>query len=66
MIALNSENNSGNSRFPAEMPAKDKKPCPHGAIENVVKNEIEVKPAANPLKPADTDAINTEFAKKKL
>ena len=54
------------SRFPAEMPARDKKSLNHGAIEDVVVNEINVKPASNPVTPYDTDRLNSEFAKEKM
>ena len=60
---MNKENKSNPSRFPAEMPMDDKKTYDHGVIENVVKNEIDIKPATNPVKPANTDSLNTEFAK---
>lgn len=50
-------------RFPDEMPSGEKKQYNHGAIENVVRNEIDIKPATNPAKPHSTDSLNTEFAK---
>ncbi len=58
------DNKSKPSRFPEEMPADSKKSYDHGVIEDVVKNEIEPASATNPIKPADTDSLNTEFAKK--
>lgn len=51
------------SRFPEEMPNGQKKQYDHGVIENVVRNEIDIKPATNPVKPCNTDYLNTEFAK---
>jgi len=51
------------TRFPEEMPGGAKKQYDHGAIENVVRNEIDIKPATNPVKPHSTDSLNTEFAK---
>ena len=51
------------SRFPQEMPADKKTQYDHGVIDNVVRNEIDIKPAQNPAKPQSTDSLNTEFAK---
>lgn len=51
------------TRFPAEMPAGTPKTYDHGVIEDVVKHEVEPTSATNPVKPADTDYLNTEFAK---
>jgi len=51
------------ARFPQEMPAENKKNYDHGVIENVVRNEIDIKSATNPVKPHSTDNLNTEFAK---
>ncbi|MBQ4568472.1 MAG: hypothetical protein IJA62_00195 [Ruminococcus sp.] len=59
-----SDNKKTPSRFPEEMPADSKKNYNHGVIEDVVKNEIEPASSTNPVKPADTDKLNTEFAKK--
>ncbi len=61
---MDKDNKANPSRFPQEMPADNKKDYSHGVIENVVKNEIEAPLAKNPVKPADTDSLNTEFAKK--
>lgn len=60
---MNRDNKKEPSRFPEEMPSDSKKQYDHGVIESVVKREIEPKSATNPAKPADTDSINTEFAK---
>ena len=51
------------TRFPQEMPGDNRKTYDHGVIEDVVKHEIEPTSATNPAKPADTDYLNTEFAK---
>ena len=60
---MNNENKKFPTRFPNEMPAGDKKSFDHGAIESVVRNEIDIKFATNPAKPHNTDSLNTEFAK---
>ena len=60
---MNGNNKAEPTRFPQEMPEKNKKTYGHGVIEDVVRNEIEPASAANPVKPADTDCINSEFAK---
>lgn len=54
------------SKFPQEMPQDNKKPISHGAIVDVVTKEIDAPSAKNPIKPLDTDAVNTEFAKQAL
>lgn len=51
------------SRFPEEMPAGENKKLNHGVIVDVVQSEVCPPSATNPVKPADTDSINTEFAK---
>lgn len=58
--------NTDPSRFPQEMPQGENKPLRHGVIVDVVTKEIEAPPATNPIKPLDTDAVNTEFAKQAL
>ncbi|MBQ9743172.1 MAG: hypothetical protein IJV88_05830 [Ruminococcus sp.] len=60
---MNKEN-SNPSVFPDEMPAGEDKKFRHGVIVDVVTNEIYPKPSANPAQPADTDSLNTEFAKR--
>lgn len=60
---MNNDNKNSSSRFPQEMPADNKKQYEHGVIEDVVRNEIDIKSATNPVKPNNTDALNTEFAK---
>lgn len=60
---MDNKNTKAPSRFPQEMPADSKKQYDHGTIENVVRNEIDIKPATNPAKPHSTDSLNTEFAK---
>ncbi len=57
------DNKKHPSKFPEEMPADSKKKYDHGVIENVVRHEIEPTSATNPATPADTDSLNTEFAK---
>jgi hypothetical protein len=54
------------SRYPAEIPMGDNKKFDHGVIVDVVQNEIYPKSSTNPITPADTDSINTEFAKQKM
>ena len=54
------------SRYPAEIPMGDNKKFDHGVIVDVVQNELCPKSATNPVTPADTDSINTEFAKQKM
>ncbi len=58
-----SEDKSRPTRFPQEMPADNKKDYGHGVIEDVVKHEVEPTSATNPAMPANTDYLNTEFAK---
>lgn len=60
---MDNKNENKPGRFPEEMPAGSKKNYDHGVIENVVRNEIDIKPATNPVKPHSTDNLNTEFAK---
>lgn len=60
---MNDKDQSRPTRFPQEMPAENNKEYKHGVIEDVVKHEIEPTSATNPAKPADTDYLNTEFAK---
>ncbi len=60
---MNNDSKNSPSRFPQEMPADNKKQYDHGVIEDVVRNEIDIKSATNPAKPMSNDALNTEFAK---
>ena len=60
---MDNKNEKNPARFPEEMPASTKRQYDHGVIENVVRNEIDIKSATNPAKPHSTDSINTEFAK---
>lgn len=60
---MDNENKKSPSRFPDEIPTQNKKHYDHGVIEDVVRNEIDIKSATNPIKPMSTDSINTEFAK---
>lgn len=60
---MNDDSKNSPARFPEEMPADNKKQYEHGVIEDVVRNEIDIKSATNPAKPHSTDALNTEFAK---
>lgn len=60
---MENKNEKTPTRFPEEMPAGNKRDYDHGTIENVVRNEIDIKPATNPAKPLSTDNLNTEFAK---
>ncbi|MBQ8000101.1 MAG: hypothetical protein IJ298_02650 [Ruminococcus sp.] len=54
------------SRFPEEIPTGDNKKLDHGVIVDVVQNELCPPGATNPAKPADTDSLNTEFAKQAM
>ncbi|MBE6734753.1 MAG: hypothetical protein E7563_05385 [Ruminococcaceae bacterium] len=54
------------SRYPEEIPMGDRKEFRHGVIVDVVQNEVCPKSATNPVTPADTDAINTQFAKQEI
>lgn len=60
---MDNDNKKSPSRFPQEMPSDTKKHYEHGVIEDVVRNEIDIKSATNPIKPMNTDSLNTEFAK---
>lgn len=51
------------SVFPQEIPSGTEKELSHGAIVDVVQNEINVPSPQNPVKPADNLNINTEAAK---
>ncbi|MBQ2943148.1 MAG: hypothetical protein IJD93_00400 [Ruminococcus sp.] len=55
--------NKNPSRFPEEMPAGENKKLNHGVIVDVVQSELCPPTATQPVSPADTDSINTEFAK---
>lgn len=54
------------SRYPEEIPMGDNKKLDHGVIVDVVQSELCPPNAQNPVKPADTDSLNTEFAKQKM
>ncbi|MGN0452790.1 MAG: hypothetical protein ACI4GZ_03205 [Ruminococcus sp.] len=54
------------SVYPDEVPFGMEKELSHGAIVDVVQNEINVPHSTNPAAAPDTDAINTEFAKEAL
>lgn len=54
------------SRFPDEIPMGDNKKFDHGVIVDVVQSELCPPNATTPIKPADTDSINTEFAKQAM
>ena len=62
---MNEENKKAFRSFPQEMPKPERKQYENGIIENVVKNEIYPKASENPVTPANTDSINTEFAQQK-
>lgn len=51
------------SRFPDEIPMGDNKKLRHGVIVDVVQSEICPPSSSSPAKPAQTDSLNTEFAK---
>ncbi len=57
------KDDKNSSVFPEEMPAGENKKLNHGVIIDVVQNEICPPSATQPMKTADTDSINTEFAK---
>ncbi len=57
-----SNNDNKETQYPPEIPVDDKKELYHGSIVDVVKNEVEPKSATEPVKPRDTDSINTDFA----
>ncbi len=48
--------------FPQEIPVDDKKELYHGAIVDVVKNEVDPKSSTEPVTPRDINSINTDFA----
>ena len=58
---MNEKKNS--SVFPQEIPSGTEKELSHGAIVDVVQNEINAPSPQNPVKPADNLNINTEAAK---
>lgn len=51
------------SVFPQEIPLGADKELSHGAIVDVVQNEINAPSPQNPVKPVDNLNINTEAAK---
>lgn len=51
------------SVFPQEIPSGTEKELSHGAIVDVVQNEINAPSPQNPVKPVDNLNINTEAAK---
>ena len=51
------------SVFPQEIPSGTEKELSHGAIVDVVQNEINAPSPQNPVKPVDNLIINTDAAK---
>ena len=51
------------SVFPQEIPSGTEKELSHGAIVDVVQNEINAPSPQNPVKPVDNLNINIEAAK---
>ena len=51
------------SVFPQEIPSGTEKELSHGALVDVVQNEINAPSPQNPVKPVDNLNINTEAAK---
>lgn len=51
------------SVFPQEIPLGADKELSHGAIVDVVQNEINAPSPQNPVRPADNLNLNTEAAK---